>query len=312
MKSFSDQLDLVHATRVAVIDLGTNTFNLLIADVFSDRFDLIHTEKEGVALGMGGINDGLIAPDAFERGISAMVRFKQICQSFEVEEIIAIGTSALRDASNSEDFQNRVYMQTKILIQIISGEEEAEMIYKGVLWSYDFSERAVIMDIGGGSTEFIFANAIGIEQKISLNIGVSRIFQELKLNDPLTAGDVDLIEKWLDVHSDGFFDDKQCDVLLGASGSFETFHEMIHRERFPNVSKAIEIPIQQIVHILDWTIYSNQYERDHHPFIIPIRKKMAPIAAVKTRWVMNKLLVKKVFVTPFSLKEGALEIIQKG
>lgn len=292
--------------RIAVIDLGTNTFNLLIADVFTRNFESVYTIKEGVALGMGGINKGIIAPDAYQRGIEALKKFKGICEEYKVDEIRAFGTSALRSAENTDDFIYDVRSKLKIDIQIISGEVEALLIYKGVQWSYDFSERCVIMDIGGGSTEFIVADKSGIEAKISLDIGVSRIFQELELSDPLTEKDVQTIENWLEERSEGFFKDKQCDVLVGASGSFETFHEMIHKERFPAGIASQEIPMVELHYILNWIIASEQSERDHHPFIIPIRRRMAPIAAVKTRWVMNQLLVKKVLVSPCSLKEGGL------
>jgi len=292
--------------RVAVIDLGTNTFNLLIADVFTQKFEYVYTEKEGVSLGMGGINEGIIAEDAFRRGVNAIVKFKRICDQHQVTKIHAFGTSALRDAGNTDEFMAEVKQLTGIEISIITGEEEAELIYKGVLWSYNFPERAIIMDIGGGSTEFILADRHGIESKISLDIGVSRIFQELELNDPLTSIDVQTIEDWLEERAEGFFDDKECDVLIGASGSFETFHEMIHKHKFPEGIASREIPMEQLLEITDWIISSEQVERDNHPFIIPIRRKMAPIAAVKTRWVMKRLGVKKVLVSPCALKEGAL------
>ena len=104
----------------------------------------------------------------------------------------------------------------------------------------------------------------------------------------------------------GFFKEKQCDVLVGASGTFETFHEMINHQRFSGSCEAQEMDMQDIAHTLDWVIHSTKLERNHHPYIIPIRRKMAPISAVKTRWIMNQLLVKKVFVSPCSIKEGVL------
>ena len=302
----TDSLHSDYSTRVAVIDLGTNTFNLLIADVFAATFDVIHSEKEGVALGMGGINQGIIASDAFQRGLLAIKRFAQKCASFQVEEIRAFGTSALRGAKNSDDFLRQIKNQTQIDIQIISGEDEATLIYRGVKWSYDFNERASIMDIGGGSTEFIIANIDGIEDKVSLDIGVSRIFQDLTLHDPLTTDDILKVENWLQARSKDFFKNKQCDILIGASGSFETFHEMIHDAPFPIGIASQEIQMEDLNRILDWILESNQQERDEHPFIIPIRRKMAPIAAIKTRWVMKNLEVKRVFVSPCSLKEGGL------
>lgn len=292
--------------RKAVIDLGTNTFNLLIADVFASNFELVHTEKDGVSLGMGGINHNRIADEALVRGFNALKHFKSVCSDYQVQEIHAFGTSALRDASNSFEFLHKVQTELGIEIQIISGELEAELIYKGVKWSYDFAEPAVIMDIGGGSTEFVFADENGITDLVSLNIGVSRIYQHFHFSDPLSKEDVSNIEDWLDEKANGFFDGKQEHILIGASGSFETFYELIHNEPFPSKIDAVEISINELNDSLAAIISSTQEERDLNDWIIPIRKRMAPIAAVKTRWVLNKLDIQRVFISPCSLKEGAL------
>ena len=292
--------------RTAVIDLGTNTFNLLIADVNSDGFTIIHSEKEGVALGMGGINKNTISPDAFERGLTTLRHFKSICLQNNVQVINAFGTSALRGAENAIDFVQQIHSELGITVSIISGEKEAELIYKGVLWSYDFSSPGVIMDIGGGSTEFIFADQEGMNDIVSMNIGVSRIYQELTLNDPLTPTDIKLIMDWLEEKSNGFFDGKSADLLIGASGSFETFYELIHHVLFPELIHSIEVPMIELNETIDAIISSTQAERDVNDFIVPIRKKMAPIAAVKVKWVIEKLGITRTIISPCSLKEGAL------
>ena len=292
--------------KTAVIDLGTNTFNLLIADVMDSKFTVIHSEKEGVALGMGGINSNIISPEAFDRGIRALRHFNFMCIHHKAEVINAFGTSALRDATNSDLFIKQIKDELGISVNIISGEKEADLIYKGVLWSYDFRNPGVIMDIGGGSTEFIFANKEGITDLVSLNIGVSRIFQELKLSDPLTDQDILSITNWLDNKADGFFDGKQEELLIGASGSFETFYELIYSQPFPDKLKCSEIPMKTLNHMIDWVIFSTQQDRDTNEFIIPIRKKMAPIAAVKTKWVIEKLGISRTMISRCSLKEGAL------
>ena len=292
--------------RKAVIDLGTNTFNLLIADVLDERFEIVHSEKEGVALGMGGINQNVIASEAYLRGINTLMHFKEKCDYFNVEEIKGIGTSALRDANNAKDFIDEVLKVCGIKIEIVTGLREAKLIYEGVKWSYLFIDPAVIMDIGGGSTEFIFADRNGIYDMISLNIGVSRIQQYFLSSDPLTATNIKDIEEWLEEKSDGFFDGKEEHILIGASGSFETFYELIHNEPFPEKIKSVEISVDYLFECLDEIIASTQSERDLNEWIIPIRKKMAPIAAVKTRWVLNKLKIKRVYISPCSLKEGAL------
>jgi exopolyphosphatase/guanosine-5'-triphosphate,3'-diphosphate pyrophosphatase len=291
--------------RKAIIDLGTNTFNLLIGAIDDTGFSVIYSEKEGVALGMGGINEQIISPEAYKRGISALSRFKLVCDKYHVQNIQGIGTSALRDATNALDFIEEVKGLLGIEIEIISGLQEAELIYKGVKWTYSFEQPAVIMDIGGGSTEFVFADKQGITDLVSLNIGVSRIYQYFSLSDPLNQEDISNIEEWLDENALGFFDGKQESVLIGASGSFETFYELMHQMPFPKRTKAVEISMVQLMECLNEIIASTQEERDKNDWIIPIRKKMAPIAAVKTRWVLGKLNIKKVHISPFSLKEGA-------
>ena len=294
--------------RKAVIDLGTNTFNLLIADVSSKGFTIVHSEKEGVALGMGGINKNIISIDAFERGLTTLRHFKNVCNQNEVKIINAFGTSALRGAKNSSEFVQQINSELGITVSIISGEKEAELIYKGVQWSYDFESPGVIMDIGGGSTEFIFADKNGMSDVVSLNIGVSRIYQELKLNDPLTPTDIKIITNWLDEKTNGFFDGKSADLLIGASGSFETFYELIHHVPFPELIQSIEVPMEELNETILSIIASTQAERDVNDFIVPIRKKMAPIAAVKVKWVIEKLGIIRTIISPCSLKEGALSI----
>jgi exopolyphosphatase/guanosine-5'-triphosphate,3'-diphosphate pyrophosphatase len=293
--------------RVAVIDLGTNTFNLLIADCESNVFNVLHSEKEGVAIGMGGINDNFISPEGWKRAIKALVRFKSVCDSFQVASIRAIGTSSIRSAKNGLDFKKEVESETGIVIDIVTGLQEAELIFKGISWSYDFSDPAVIMDIGGGSTEFVWADQSGIQEALSLDMGVSRLFQDLELNDPLSKEDVLSIENWLEMKANKQLDNKKSDLLIGASGTFETFYELHYRKRYPNSKGVLKIDKVGLEKVLQEIIESSMEERNQNKFIIDIRKKMAPIAAVKTQWVMNKLGIKKILISPFSLKEGVLK-----
>ena len=293
--------------RVAVIDLGTNTFNLLIADVCNGMVDVIHTEKDGVAIGMGGLNNGVIVSDAILRGLKTLTHFADMCERHFVDEIKAFGTSALRGAINGLDFVNLIEKETGILVKIISGDDEARLIYEGVKWTYPFDQETMVMDVGGGSTEFILADHFGVKELVSLDIGVSRIFQELTLQDPLSDEDCVTIESWIAEKASSFMDGKKCDTLLGASGCFETFYEMIYKSSYPSMTDTFELPMDKLEAVLDEVILSNRFQRDENPYIIPIRRKMAPIAAIKTRWVIKQLGVSKVIVSPCSLKEGVLQ-----
>ena len=290
----------------AVIDIGTNTFNLLIANRSKSGLTIIESHKVAVSLGMGGINEGVLADDAIQRALDAFEKFRGILLNYPVVQPILIATSAVRDAKNATEFTAAIFDRFAWSVTVVSGMKEAELIYKGVGLCYDFKEHTLIMDIGGGSTEFIEANNEGICSEVSLNIGVSRLYQGFSVNDPFTAKDVLQIESFLDERSMGFFSDKSIPALLGSSGTFETFYELMYKKPFPKSNKIIELGLESFTKMLDELIYSSLAERNKNEFIIPIRKKMAPFAAVKTRWVLRKIKPKRILISPFSLKEGVL------
>src|SRR5665213_2071248 len=120
-------------SRVAVIDLGTNIFNLLIAEVNTDKtYQRIIQNKIVVKLGEGCINEGFIAPAPFDRGIDALKTYSKLIKKHKVEKVYAFATSAVRGASNGLEFVAKAKEETNIDVQLISGDKEAELIYYGV------------------------------------------------------------------------------------------------------------------------------------------------------------------------------------
>ena len=293
----------------AVIDLGTNTFNLLVGSVFGDKLEIIYCEKEAVLMGMNGINNGSIAEDSWMRAMQTLFRFKKRCEKQNVDEIIGFGTSALRGAKNGELFVKEVYENIGIRIHIISGSQEAQLIYRGVRWLFDFKQAATIMDIGGGSTEFIAANAGGIVEAQSFDIGVSRLYQNLNKRNNLTANDFKFINEYLEARTGRFFEEDRSTLLIGASGSFETFYEMIFQKKFTAEEKMVTLPLLPLLDQLNWVIDSRYEDRINHKWIVPMRKKMIPIAAFKIKWIIQKLNVDRVLLSPYSLKEGAFGLV---
>lgn len=291
-----------------MIDMGTNTFNLIIAEVSASSFSTFFSTKEPVLLGMGGINHDKITEDAMARALSTIDKFVQCCDEFKVERknISAIGTSAIRGASNSEVLVKRVQELHGVKIQIISGSEEAKLIYKGVQWTYQFKESAVIMDIGGGSTEFIYAGTNGIQELVSLDIGVSRVYQQFNRPEIYKGAEENLIRSYFTECANGRMKLFSSNVLIGASGSFETFYEMIYKKKWVPVMGVVELPLELLFLELKWAIQSTQNERDEHEWITQIRKAMLPIAAIQIMWAIEQIGCSQVFLSPYSLKEGAL------
>ena len=294
--------------RGAVIDLGTNTFNLLVFEREFGTNKTVFSTRIAVGLGLGGINSNTIAKEAFKRGVDAIKKFKAICEQEHVSTIKAFGTSALRGANNASDFTKEVQEKTGIQIEIINGLQEAELIFKGVKTVHQFSSPSIIMDIGGGSTEFIRVENDVAKDKKSFDIGVSRILQKFDLSDPLSEENKAEIISFFSSQTNKYFKNNKAEILVGSSGSFETFYELIQGNSYEIENQSVELSFLQLFKVLDTLIDSDSHYRDHHPNIIDMRKKMIHIAALKTKWVIQQSGVRAVWLSPASLKEGMLTL----
>ena len=291
--------------RKAVIDLGTNTFNLMIGEVIENHFTMIYTEKESVLLGMNGINEGLISQEAMERAKKCLIKFKNRCIEKNISIIEGIGTSALRSSENSQELIDFAKNQLIIEIDIISGEKEAGLIHSGVSWIHDFPKKSIIMDIGGGSTEFIHGYQNKVLRKTSLNVGVSRIYQNLGKPDFFEKSQMDEIRTFLNQNKNDFFNDLKASVLIGSSGSFETIYKLIYSKKFPNENQLIKLPLEKVNEVLEWLMFSSLEERRENNWISNMRKPMMPITAMQMKWAIEEFNIQEVYVSPYSLKEGA-------
>jgi len=297
-----------------VMDLGTNTFHLLIADGSPDNFRKIVHEEIAVKLGEGGISKGYISVPAFERGLKAMNKFHQLLQDHKVERVKAVATSALRNASNGKEFIEKVKADTGIAIELINGDQEAGYIYNGVKASGCLSEgNNLIMDIGGGSIEFILSSKENIIWKHSFEIGAQRMMDRFHHSDPIPPAAIEALYVYLgEVLPDLFNAVKghPIEQLIGSSGAFETFAELIERSkgnRFELQSiKSYIFDKDDLLAITDKLIESSHHERLATPGILPVRIDMIVVASLITRYIIQKLDIGKICMSTYCLKEGVL------
>lgn len=289
----------------AVIDLGTNTFNLIIFEKTKEKYRQLASHKISVNLGMGGINENIISDSAMDRAHAALSEFVERCNGYKVEKIKAFGTSAMRGAKNAPAFVEHIKMELGIDITIIDGQEEASLIYEGVKSVHKFDAPSCIMDIGGGSTEFILIEEGKLIRKESFDIGISRVIQKFELNDPLTEHDITKIIHFFESNTNSFFSQQKSQHLIGASGSFETYSDLIKNVEI-NPSRSQLLLFNALIDQLDYLIHSSSQERRHNKFIPEYREPMIHVAALKTKWVIEQLGIVQCYVSPASLKEGII------
>ena len=192
--------------KLAVIDLGTNTCNLLIAETNHNGFNILHQSKQHVRLGDNKIKDNEISPEAIDRTIKSFQIQKEIIEKYKVEKIRVIATSAVRTANNKIQFLEALGENSGWLVKIVSGEKEAELIFKGVLLAFpEFKNPSVILDIGGGSNELIVAHKQEMIWKESQQTGIARVINKFNLSDPILPDEINILKNYFsEAHKNAF------------------------------------------------------------------------------------------------------------
>lgn len=300
---------------VAVIDIGTNTFNLLIRDVKSD--ELFFKNKISVRLGEAGLSKNELHPNAIQRGIDALKEHKKTIEKYGVKEIYAFATSAVRSTSNGGRFVELAWKETQIRINVIDGDDEAQLIYHGVKQAIEFEDSYyLIMDVGGGSTEFIIANKDGLVWKKSYALGVSRLIQKFNPSDPILPAEVHCIEEYLNEELEDLLNICQkypIKDLIGSSGSFDTLASMIVNENsapdFLADKNQYDFKMGDYYAIAKNMLGFNYEQRLHTPGMIPMRADLIVLACVLVSYILEKLKIKNLQLSTFALKEGVFKLL---
>jgi exopolyphosphatase / guanosine-5'-triphosphate,3'-diphosphate pyrophosphatase len=304
--------------KIAIIDLGTNTFHLLLAQSHRGQYQILHQERVPVKIGLGGINSNHITAAGIVRAIEAMKRFKNILNQNNVSKVYAFGTSALRNASNGREVAEKIETETGINIRIISGDEEAGYIYEGVRAAIHMAETSLIVDIGGGSVEFIIGNHEGIIWKQSFEIGAQRLLEKFQKNDPILASEVNELKLFLKFSLPPLFEaikKYKPQILIGSSGTFDTLSE-IHciRNGLPYNPAAPETPLsfKSFHEIFNELITKNRVERLQMPGMIEMRVDMIVVSCCLIDYLLDCFKnFQSLRVSSYSLKEGVLSTLFK-
>jgi exopolyphosphatase / guanosine-5'-triphosphate,3'-diphosphate pyrophosphatase len=295
---------------------------MLIVDTKTNgKYSRVYNTRIPVKLGESSINEGYIAAAPFERGVNALVNFELIAKQYQVEKILTFATSAIRDAANRKEFVEAVRQRAGLNINVIDGNREAVLIYLGCREAIELGKNiSLIMDIGGGSTEFILANRSKIFWKQSFNLGAARLLERFNPSNPISAEESKAIEYFLKQNTAPVFEAvKQFKPveLIGSSGAFDSVVEMINGELSgePLVynKTGYEVSIEQYKAVSSMVKGSTIEQRKQIKGLTPMRFDMIVISCMLIDFALSNFGLEKLRVSTYSLKEGALmDFIRNG
>src|SRR5262252_9348340 len=239
--------------RIAAIDIGTNSIHMIVVQVRPDlSFEVIDREKDMVRLGAGGLDGRALTPEAVHSALQVLSKFRRLAESHKVDEVIAVATSATREAENGGEFLRMVTQETGIQPRVISGTEEARLIHLAAVYGVDVKRgRAVVIDIGGGSVE-VTVGAERPQLARSFKSGVIRLTERFVRTDPLSDRDERKLVRYVEGEMDGFA--KQVveggfERVIGTSGTILALGTMAAVDDAgepPEELRNLRVPAKQI------------------------------------------------------------------
>jgi len=297
--------------RVCVIDLGTNSFHAIIVDAHPNgSYQVVDRLKEMVRLGQHGLDANRLPEDAMERGLKALKRIKLLAEGWDVREYLSFATSAIREAVNGGEFIRQAREELGLRIRPISGEQEARLIFQGVSRTEDFAEPSLLVDIGGGSVEFIVVDGDTDVFDTSLKLGAARMTERFVTTDPISDDEQARLRAYFKSKMGAVF--AECrehgvSTIVGSSGTMKSLAR-VTREQYGGGNGSVfqqSFPVENVRAALRWVMQASASEREAHPAIEPKRVDQIGAGAVLLDTLCTGLpSVRHIKVSPNALREG--------
>ncbi|MCG7209963.1 Ppx/GppA phosphatase family protein [Streptomyces arenae] len=306
-------------TRVAAIDCGTNSIRLLVADVHPETGELVDLDRRMtiVRLGQGVDRTGRLAPEALERTFAACREYAAVIKEHGAERLRFVATSASRDAENRDEFVRGVLDILGVEPEVITGDQEAEFSFTGATRELsgrdDLAKPFLVVDIGGGSTEFVVGDA-HVRAARSVDVGCVRMTErhlvhEGHVSDPPTEAETAAmradIERALDL-AEETVPLREARTLVGLAGSVTTL-SAIHQDLPEYDSAAIHhsrIPCARVRELTEWLLRSTHAERAAIPSMHPGRVDVIGAGALVLLSIMERVGAEEVVVSEHDILDG--------
>ncbi len=300
--------------RLAAIDIGTNSLHMIVVQVRPDlSFEIIDREKEMVRLGAGGLDGRALAPAAMHAALQVLSKFRRLADSHRVDEIIAVATSATREAENGGAFLKAIGDQTGIRPRVISGLEEARLIHLAAVYGVSVpADTAVVVDIGGGSVEITRGVGATVEVGRSFKLGVIRLTERFVKSDPLAPRDERKLLKHIDEEAGDYLDQLAragFDRVIGTSGTILSLGAVVAagQGRPPHAPlRNRRVAVKHLHRVRRQLASLTLEQRLRVPGVDPRRADLATAGAVLLDTVLQRLGADEITLCDFSLREGLI------
>ncbi|MET0276624.1 MAG: Ppx/GppA phosphatase family protein [Acidimicrobiia bacterium] len=298
--------------RVAALDLGTNSFHLLIADAHADgHLDPIVREKEMLRLGEVVSRHGLIPPTAADQVVATVRRFRLLADAAGADEILACATSAIRRATNGGDVVDRIEDETGVRVDVISGHEEARLIFGAVRASVVLDPPpALCFDLGGGSLEITVGDARAMQWATSLPLGVARLTAEFVHSDPISKRD----RRELRDHIEAVLEPCRAPVAqrsprmaVGSSGTIESLAQMVIArlgDEMPSTLNQVSITRDELLELHQEILASNAADRLRFDGLDARRVDLVVAGSTVLTTAMEQFDLDTITISEWALREG--------
>lgn len=292
--------------KLAIIDLGSNTFHLLIAG-FKDDDSLHEVYRERVYVKLAKEGKERIGDESFRKGISTLQSFRKKMKAFDVSQFTAVGTAMLRNAQNAGAFIEVAADLAQVPIQVIDGETEAILIHKGIKSAIKTDGAQVIMDIGGGSVEFIIAQNGEIAWKHSYNVGVSYLKNKFSLREKPTAHTCSAIYRYLEEELkelQNMLTVYKPETFIGSAGTFEVLEKAVGHRDTSGLFGVFDM--RAFDQLYSDVMSANHSQLMSYDWLPEERRDLIQPAFILINWISQQSAFKKSVVSHRALKEGGL------
>lgn len=299
---------------LAAIDIGTNSFHLVVVKPKdSDRFEILAQEKEVVRLGSGSKDMKYLKDDAMSRGIETLKRFRQIAEISQAG-IRAVATSAVREAINKQEFLDRAKREAGIEVEVISGFEEARLIYLGVLQTLPiFDKKVLLIDIGGGSTEFLIGQAGTIVNANSLKLGAIRMTDRFFSEEPVETKQVNKCRNYVRAYINPMARSVRLhgyEIAVGSSGTVLSIAQMVQQLRKQEPTRSLSNFVfsrSELGEVVKMLVKADTVKkRQKVEGLDPKRADIILAGSIILEQAFEEMRIEKMTVSGFALREGVI------